>query len=167
VALKEVEAAKEEGQSKEHIIDLLTKEELAKFGNRVPNGFKKLGILGRGTTTMIWLAENQMTGETVALKQYPKNDRGQVDERTKMELSFYEQIFDESATKNADGSASAGQPASLKDQGIRYILKLYEHFDEYKDLWLCYEVGKRPLAERLCTYKELQYKGETIYNMKH
>lgn len=55
----------------------------------------------------------------------------------------------------------------MKDQGIRYILKLYEHFDEYKDLWLCYEVGKRPLAERLCTYKELQYKGETIYNMKH
>lgn len=108
MALKEVEAAKEEGQSKEHIIDLLTKEELAKFGNRVPNGFKKLGILGRGTTTMIWLAENQMTGETVALKQYPKNDRGQVDERTKMELSFYEQIFDASTTKNADRSASAG-----------------------------------------------------------
>lgn len=56
---------------------------------------------------------------------------------------------------------------SLKNQGIQYILRLHEHLDEYKDLWLCYEVGKRTLAERLCTYKELQYKGETIYNMKH
>lgn len=63
------------------------------FGNRAPNGFKKLGILGRGSGSVVWLAENKMTGENVALKQYPKNDMGQVDEKAKVELEFYDFVF--------------------------------------------------------------------------
>lgn len=74
--VKKIVQGGDEGQSKENIIDLLTKEELAKFGNRAPSGFKKLGILGKGSATVIWLAENKMTGENVALKQFPKDDRG-------------------------------------------------------------------------------------------
>jgi hypothetical protein len=63
-------------------------------------------------------------------------------------------VFDEQ-DENENGSTSTVKPNTLKNQGIQYVLKLYEHFDEYKDLWLCYEVGKRTLAERLCTFKEV------------
>lgn len=133
------------------------------FGNRAPNGFKKLGILGKGSGSVIWLAENKMTGENVALKQYPKNDMGQVDEKAKVELEFYDFVFN-----SKDKSfISESQIQTAQNSGLQHIINLQDHFDEYKDLWLCYDVGKRTLLERLFTLKEVPYKGETIYNMKH
>lgn len=133
------------------------------FGNRAPNGFKKLGILGKGSGSVIWLAENKMTGENVALKQYPKNDMGQVDEKAKVELKFYDFVFN-----SKDKSfISESQIQTAQNSGLQHIINLQDHFDEYKDLWLCYDVGKRTLLERLFTLKEVPYKGETIYNMKH
>ena len=46
--------------------------EKALYGDRCPKGFDKLQLLGKGGCAVVWLAKNQRTGESVALKQFPK-----------------------------------------------------------------------------------------------
>jgi len=48
------------------------------YGDRVPKGYDKIDLLGKGGCALVWLAKNQKTGEHVALKQFPKS-KGQLD----------------------------------------------------------------------------------------
>lgn len=46
------------------------------YGNRTPQGYKKLSLLGRGGCALVWLCEDQSPenkGRRVAVKQFPKN----------------------------------------------------------------------------------------------
>jgi len=47
---------------------MLYGDEVEKFGNRCPEGYNKLDLLGKGDVTIVWLAQNIHTGENVALK---------------------------------------------------------------------------------------------------
>ena len=51
---------------------LLSDEEKTKYGNRCPQGFKKLQILGKGGIAIVWLAIEESSGQHVAMKQFPK-----------------------------------------------------------------------------------------------
>ena len=50
---------------------ILPGEDLETFGLGAPQDYKKIAILGRGSSSIIWLAENTTTGDEVALKQIP------------------------------------------------------------------------------------------------
>jgi serine/threonine protein kinase len=52
----------------------LSDQEKATYGDRVPKGYDKLDLLGKGGCALVWLAKCQETGETVALKQFPKQN---------------------------------------------------------------------------------------------
>ena len=47
---------------------MLVREEAAQYGNRCPEGYTKLDLLGKGGAAIVWLAQNVYTGENVALK---------------------------------------------------------------------------------------------------
>lgn len=57
-------------KSSEDLENYLTKKEKEIFGDRCPEGFKKLGVLGKGQETIVWLAEYE--GQEYALKQIPR-----------------------------------------------------------------------------------------------
>ena len=50
----------------------LTPEQVSKFGNRCPDGYTKLGILGFGAESIVWLAMENTSKEFYALKQYSR-----------------------------------------------------------------------------------------------
>jgi hypothetical protein len=58
---------------------ILLQSEKEKYGDRCPQGFKKIDLLGKGGIALVWLAEvkdSEKTGlplgQKVALKQFPK-----------------------------------------------------------------------------------------------
>jgi serine/threonine protein kinase len=51
---------------------LLSDHEKTTYGNRCPNGYKKINLLGKGGIALVWLGEDLKTGEKVAMKQFPK-----------------------------------------------------------------------------------------------
>jgi serine/threonine protein kinase len=46
----------------------LSESEKTLYGNRSPDGFEKIQLLGKGGCAIVWLAKNQETGQKVALK---------------------------------------------------------------------------------------------------
>jgi hypothetical protein len=51
---------------------VLTDSEKQVYGDRVPKGYEKLDLLGKGGCALVWLGKKTETGEIVALKQFPK-----------------------------------------------------------------------------------------------
>jgi dual specificity tyrosine-phosphorylation-regulated kinase 2/3/4 len=47
----------------------LTADEYAKFGERFPENFKRIGLLGRGGFSLVWLGVHRTTKRKVAIKQ--------------------------------------------------------------------------------------------------
>jgi dual specificity tyrosine-phosphorylation-regulated kinase 2/3/4 len=47
----------------------LTAEEYSKFGERFPEKFRRVGLLGRGGFSVVWLAVHRSTKRKVAVKQ--------------------------------------------------------------------------------------------------
>lgn len=48
---------------------LLTAEEYSKFGERFPERFKRIGLLGRGGFSVVWLGVHKSSKKRVAVKQ--------------------------------------------------------------------------------------------------
>jgi serine/threonine protein kinase len=68
---------------------VLTDQERWTYGDRVPKGYEKLDLLGKGGCALVWLARRNETGETVALKQFPKqSSKGGIDPTAIAELTF-------------------------------------------------------------------------------
>ena len=62
----------------------------ATYGNRMAEGYQKLGMLGKGGAAIVWLAKHIETGQKVAIKQFPKKaDTSTV----KLELQIADRIF--------------------------------------------------------------------------
>lgn len=47
----------------------LTPDEYAKFGERFPENFKRVGLLGRGGFSVVWLGIHRTSKRKVAIKQ--------------------------------------------------------------------------------------------------
>jgi dual specificity tyrosine-phosphorylation-regulated kinase 2/3/4 len=47
----------------------LTADEYSKFGDRFPENFKRIGLLGRGGFSVVWLGVHRSSKRKVAVKQ--------------------------------------------------------------------------------------------------
>ena len=47
----------------------MTPEEYSKFGERFPENFKRVGLLGRGGFSVVWLGVHRSSKRKVAIKQ--------------------------------------------------------------------------------------------------
>eukprot|EP00829_Urostomides_striatus_P019534 TRINITY_DN7610_c0_g1_i1.p4 TRINITY_DN7610_c0_g1~~TRINITY_DN7610_c0_g1_i1.p4 ORF type:complete len:112 (-),score=23.77 TRINITY_DN7610_c0_g1_i1:455-790(-) len=66
-----VEASKEYPKAV-HTESKLTEEENKIYGNRIPHGFSKVSLLGKGGCALVWLGNKCETGKKVAIKQFAK-----------------------------------------------------------------------------------------------
>jgi hypothetical protein len=46
----------------------LLDSEKAQYGDRVPKGFDKIDLLGKGGCALVWLGREQSSGKKVAMK---------------------------------------------------------------------------------------------------
>ena len=90
-------------EKKQNFSSLLQPYEKEKYGDRVPLGFKKKGLLGKGGIALVWLAEireykrygytEDMVGMRVALKQFPKIKGMPIDSSAKIEIETGNTLF--------------------------------------------------------------------------
>lgn len=143
--------------------DLLDTEK-ALYGDRCPQGYEKLSLLGKGGAAIVWLANDQ-TGQPVALKQFPKpksqKENILMPESAKTEIEVGRQLFMNGPKQNG----YALDPN--KFPGIKMIARLLDVIEEPKDFWLVYEVGSCPLTKLLFEVKGETYKSERIYGVYH
>ena len=70
----------------------LTEQEKEKYGNRCPQGYTKIELLGKGGCAIVWLAKNNETGKKYALKQFPRK-KGE-SSSSKVEVQFSRSLFE-------------------------------------------------------------------------
>jgi hypothetical protein len=152
-----------------------------------------MDVLQSDDCWVTWLVSNKQSKELVALKQFAKNDDGQIEKRMLQELWFYKLIFEDTeydyqnkfvpikyikrlkeaaAVSLKEGSQGPQriedlQKEKVTNEGIEQILKLYNYFDTDQDTFLCYELGQKTLAKRLCTVKYVRLNNELCYTVKH
>ena len=82
----------------------MTEDQFKKFGNRCPDGYTKLGILGYGSESIVWLAIENQSKMYYALKQYSRkmDEDGNFLEKDEelpfgpqyhQEILFYDKVF--------------------------------------------------------------------------
>ena len=64
------------------------------YGERCPSGYKKLRILGRGGCALVWLGEDLVTGQKVAIKQISRASGPNAVESCKREIHYGNLIND-------------------------------------------------------------------------
>ena len=144
--------------------ELLESDKLI-YGDRCPKGFEKLQLLGKGGCAIVWLAKEQTTGATVALKQFPK-PKGQKEnqnfpESARTEIEVGRELFMKGPKYNGFAVDATKYP------GIKMIARLLDVIEEPRDYWLVYEVGAQSLTKLLFEVKGETYKGERIYSVLH
>ena len=74
----------------EKIHDFLNPEDLQNFGqNRWLPGYEKKGLLGQGTNSLVWLAEQKYNRRAVALKQCTKDVENRAQKNAFTEKDFH------------------------------------------------------------------------------
>eukprot|EP00347_Sterkiella_histriomuscorum_P016998 403351053 len=138
----------------------ITEEEKQIYGNRFPQSYKKVKLLGRGGCALVWLGKDEKNGDQlVAVKQFPKSS-SQISnlESGYKELSINRKFFQ---SKGVPFEAYSSNP------GINYLCKLLDNKEDKQDLWLIFELCGKPLSKSLFEVKGEFYKGERIYQVLH
>lgn len=111
----------------------------------------------------MWLARSLATGEKVALKQFPRQNKA-LDPTAQSEVIFGRMIFPR--MQGTGGKVAYGLETEYFP-GIKHISKLLDEIEDSKDYWLVYEVGAQSLGKQLFDVKGEFFKGERIYHVSH
>jgi dual specificity tyrosine-phosphorylation-regulated kinase 2/3/4 len=133
---------------------VLTAEEYEKFGDRFPEKFKRIALLGRGGFSVVWLGVHRSSKRKVAIKQIlTKNPH----ETHLKEIWFGSYFFDR-----------GGDPREEFENhiGINNICKLYSYEIKTVDSWLYYEVCEESLGSSLFDIKTETISGEKCYKVQ-
>ena len=139
----------------------LTEQERALFGNRCPRGYKKLDLLGKGGCAVVWLGQNEETGEKVAMKQFPRGSgKGSTAMlmASKVDLGSYR-------TEVAIGEHLFASGRFAGHPGLGHAARFVGAVQEARDCWLLHEVGGRPLSKQLFELKGEFYNSERLYHV--
>lgn len=104
----------------------MSKEEIEVFGDRFPDGFDKIKLLGRGGFSLVWLGEHKKSKKKYAVKQIITESSHQTHIK---EIWFGTYFFD-------FGGAPKEEFATCP--GIKHLVKLYYYFINKKDTWILY-----------------------------
>ena len=132
----------------------LSKEELETFGDRFPDGFEKLKLLGRGGFSLVWLAEHKKNKKKFAIKQIITESTHQTHIK---EIWFGTYFFE---------FGGAPKEEFVDHTGIQNLVKLYYYFINKKDTWIVYEKCGDSLGNALYDLKGERVGSEKIYRVQ-
>ena len=127
----------------------LSKEEERLYGERFPSGYKKVKVLGRGGCALVWLGEENETGQRLAVKQISRLSGPNAIESCKREIHFGQVLND------------------LNHPALDSIIQLVDSKSDKTDLWALFEVGGNSLSKALFQVKGEFVKGERMYKILH
>ncbi|CAI2382047.1 unnamed protein product [Moneuplotes crassus] len=137
-------------KSKKSIQCSLTDHEKKIYGNRCPEGYQRVRLLGKGGCALVWLVKDVNTEAKYALKQFPKNQESYTTAQT--EVKIFKQL---------NSSEFSDHP------GHGSISHLIERMEDKKDIFLLYEVGGTSFTDSIFKVKGEFYKSERIYFINH
>ena len=85
-----IQETKALSKNKKNINCTLTEREKKIYGNRCPNEYQKIQLLGKGGWALVWLVKHIESGIDYALKQFPKNQESF--STSKIEIKIFEEI---------------------------------------------------------------------------
>jgi len=126
---------------------------------KVPKGYEKLDLLGKGGCAVVWLCRNIKTGLKVAVKQFPKCAKNE---------SNYQSGLAEIKVHRLFYNIITGQPHSVYagHPGLNSLCKMLDSQEDKHDLWIVYELCGKPLSKMLFQTKGQFFRGERIYEVK-
>lgn len=123
------------------------------FGDRFPDGFEKLKLLGRGGFSLVWLAEHKKNKKRFAIKQIITESTHQTHIK---EIWFGTYFFE---------FGGAPKEEFRDHPGILNLVKLYYYFINKKDTWIVYEKCGDSLGNALYDLKGERVGSEKIYKV--
>ena len=127
----------------------LSKDEEKIYGERFPSGYKKLKILGRGGCALVWLAEDSLTGQRMAIKQVSRLSGSNAIDSCKREIHFNTLLNE------------------IPHPSLSSIARLLGSKSDKFDFWAIYEVGGSSLSKALFHVKGEFVRGERMYLIEH
>ena len=136
-------------------VNSLTETEHQIYGNRFPERYKKIRLLGKGGFALVWLAKNIETLDYVALKQFSKtvnspNSLAYLSANNELKICRY---------------LSQSNPEEYKNN--KFLCKYIDSISDQKDIWIAYDLGGNSLSKELFEIKGEFYNNERIYKVNH
>ena len=122
----------------------LTPDEKLNYGNREPQNYKKVKILGKGGCGIVFLCKH-ISGKEYAIKQVSKkgkSDNSLYDCKKEIEILI------------------------ALNQGHEYLLELIDFQEDNSDLWLIFDLGGKSLGTLLFKIKGEFHNNERVYSIK-
>jgi dual specificity tyrosine-phosphorylation-regulated kinase 2/3/4 len=127
----------------------LSKDEEKVYGERFPPGLKKIRVLGRGGCALVWLAEDNLTGKMIAVKQVSRMSGSNAVDSCKREIHFGSLLNE------------------IPHPALANVAKLVGSKTDKSDLWALFELGGMSLSKALFHVKGEFVKGERMYLIEH
>lgn len=128
----------------------MTMDEKSLYGNREPLGYKKVKIIGKGGCGIVYLCRCIKDNKDYAVKQISKKNKS---ESTildcKNEIMIINQLM-----------------SGSNKEGLDYIVRLVESFEDNQDIWLVFEKGGKSLSSLMFKIKGEFHNSERIYSIK-
>lgn len=137
------------GPSKKTPPNFLLAEEEKVYGDRCASGFRKLKLLGKGGCAVVWLCEEILSGQLVAVKQVPKSHNFK--QKAALEACKREIFFCN----------------SLERAESKHLTRLLGQLSDRHDLWAVFELGGVSLSKALFELKGEFCRGERLYKINH
>jgi dual specificity tyrosine-phosphorylation-regulated kinase 2/3/4 len=120
---------------------------LETFGDRFPESFQKVKLLGRGGFSLVWLGEHKKSKKQFAIKQIRTENNHQTHIK---EIWFGTYFFE-----------MGGLPKKefAKHIGIKNLVKIYSYDINKSDTWIFYEKCGESLGNALYDLKGDSYVG--------
>lgn len=121
------------------------------YGNREPNGYKKIKILGKGGCGIVYLCKSIENNKQYAAKQISKKNKSEISlNDSKKEIEIINKLLDKN--KNPEGE--------------EYITKLVESYEDNQDIWMIFDKGGKSLGSLMFKIKGEFMNSERIYLIK-
>lgn len=111
-----------------------------------------MGFLEQTEFNLCLLGIEESTGHSVCVKQYSKQGNTQAVDLARKEIQAYQMIEKE---------------MEKKSEGSQYIQRIYSYFEDCNSIFICQDLKRKTLADRMFTIKPSQQRGQSVYNVKH
>lgn len=120
------------------------------YGNREPQGYKKLKIVGKGGCGIVFICKSLKDSREYAVKQISKKNKSDsAINDCKIEISVLMHLIGDSRSK-----------------GLEYIVKLIDYIEDNNDMWIVFEKGGKSLSSLMFKIKGEFHNSERIYSIK-